>query len=65
MTGKRKHPDVEKELEKVDIIWQDPFGYIFKSSDDGEWAKMCKVEEVETQVGIIVDNKLRSFGVNP
>jgi hypothetical protein len=65
MKGIRKHLDIEKELQKVDISWKEPFGYIHTSTDDGEWAKMCTVEEVEKQVNIIIDNRLRAFGINP
>ncbi len=65
MDNRRKHKDIEKELEKVDISWKDPFGYIFTSTDDGEWARIATVDEVEKQVNIIIDNKLRGFGINP
>ena len=65
MIGKRKHADIEKDLEKADIVWKDPFGYVFSSTDDGEYAKMCTIDEVDKQVDIIIDNRLRAFGVNP
>ena len=58
MLGIRKHSDIENELAKVDITWKTPFGYIFTSTDDGEWSKGCTTKEIEKQVDIIAKNSI-------
>ena len=70
MNRKRKYKDIEKELEKVNIFWEDPWGYVLplpngELYDDEYVIKQCTIEEVEKQVDIIIDNRLRRFGINP
>lgn len=50
-----RYTQLDKELEELDIIWKDPFGYVFKSSDDGESSKICTIKEVEDAVNKIVN----------
>ena len=53
---------LDAELEEKDILWKDPFGYVFKSSDDGQSAKMCTIKEVNKAVDEIVDERLNKRG---
>jgi hypothetical protein len=46
---------METYLEKNDIVWKHPFGYVFNSTDDGEYAKMCKVIDVELVIDKLLD----------